>query len=106
MSAGFLLLQSTTCWWTNEPLSRWARGVAFCADNEARVQIAPSGMMKRRNDGFSIFELLFSLVCSALVMVVVTSVFFRPMSPIVSFVSWGHARHHKIAGGILPSNSQ
>jgi hypothetical protein len=35
--------------------------VAFWADSEAKVQIAPSGMMKKRKDGFSIFELLFFL---------------------------------------------
>ena len=76
----------------------WARGAAFGADSEARVQIAPSGMMKKRNDGFSIFELLFSLVRSALVSVVVTTVLFRLMSPIVSFVSWAAARPKKAAG--------
>src|SRR5256885_15525078 len=43
-SLGFLLLQPTTCWRTNVgPESRWARGLAFWADSEAKVQIAPRG---------------------------------------------------------------
>src|SRR3954467_7377617 len=54
-SEGFLLLQSITCWRTSiEPVSCWARGAAFWVDSEARVQIAPSGMMKKRKEGFSI----------------------------------------------------
>jgi hypothetical protein len=60
-SLKFLLLQSTTCWCTNMPEARWARGAVFWADSEARVQIAPSGMMKTRNDGFVIFSLLFGV---------------------------------------------
>jgi hypothetical protein len=31
------------------------------ADSEARVQTAPSGIMKRRKDGFSMFGLLFGV---------------------------------------------
>jgi hypothetical protein len=58
-SLGFLLLQSITCWCTGvKPWSRWARGAVVWADSEARVQIAPSGMMKKRRDGFVIFSLL------------------------------------------------
>jgi hypothetical protein len=34
------------------------RGAAFWADSEAKVQIAPSGMMKKRKDGLVIFSLL------------------------------------------------
>jgi hypothetical protein len=83
-----LLLQSTTCSRTNiEPVSRWARGAVFWADNEAKVQTAPSGIMKRRKEGFSIFVLL-SGVGVAFVSVGVTAEFFRVMSSIVSFVSW------------------
>ena len=55
-SVGLLVLQSTTCWCTGvKPVSRWARGAAFWAESEAKVQIAPSGMMKKRKDGFVIF---------------------------------------------------
>jgi hypothetical protein len=54
-SEGFLLLQSITCWRTSiEPVSCWARGAAFWLESEARVQIAPSGMIKKRKVGFSI----------------------------------------------------
>jgi hypothetical protein len=54
-SLGFLLLQSITCWRTSiEPVSCWARGAGFWLESEARVQIAPSGMMKKRKEGFSI----------------------------------------------------
>jgi hypothetical protein len=61
----------------------------FWADSEARVQTAPSGMMKKRKDGFSIFSLLLVFrVCSALVTIFVGAEFFRLMSSIVSFVSW------------------
>jgi hypothetical protein len=59
----------------------------FWADSEANVQIAPSGMMKKRKDGFSMFSLL-SASCSAFVIVGVTAKFFRVMSRIVSIVSW------------------
>jgi hypothetical protein len=86
-SEGFLLLQSTTCWRTNDPESRWVRGVVFWADSEAKVQIAPSGMMKKRKDGFSIFVTPLLLLCSALVIVGLTGDFFGVMSSIVSFVS-------------------
>jgi hypothetical protein len=59
ISVGLFVLQSTTCSRTViEPWSRWARGAAFWADNEAKVQIAPSGMMKKRKDGLAIFSLL------------------------------------------------
>jgi len=79
-SLGFWFVQSTTCWRTNiEPESRWARGAAFWADSEARVQIAPSGMMKKRKDGFSMFSLLSGL-CSALVIVGVAAEVFAVMS--------------------------
>src|SRR5664279_1200387 len=62
-SVEFLALQSTPCWRTNiEPESRCTRGAVFWADSEARVQIAPSGMMKKRKDGLIIFELLFCRV--------------------------------------------
>jgi hypothetical protein len=37
-----------------EPVSCWARGAAFWLESEARVQIAPSGIMKKRKVGFSI----------------------------------------------------
>ena len=43
------------------PELRWARGTVFWADSEASVQIAPSGMMKKRKDGFIIFEPLFCI---------------------------------------------
>jgi hypothetical protein len=42
----------------------------FWEDNEARVATAPSGIMKKRKDGFSIFALLFG-VGVALLMIVV-----------------------------------
>jgi hypothetical protein len=81
------VLQSTTCSRTIvEPASRWARGETFWADNEAKVQTAPSGIMKRRKDGFSMFALLFG-VGVALLMKGIGAEFFRVMSPIVSFVS-------------------
>jgi hypothetical protein len=35
-------------------VSCWARGAAFWLESEARVQIAPSGIMKKRKVGFSI----------------------------------------------------
>jgi hypothetical protein len=80
-----LLLQSTTCSRTIiEPVSRWARGLTLWADSEARVQMAPSGIMKKRKDGFSIFALLFGVV---LLIMDIGGEFFRVMSPIVSFVS-------------------
>src|SRR3954447_7530110 len=54
-SEGFLLLQSITCWRTSiEPVSCWARGAALWLDREARAPIAPSGMMKKGKEGFSI----------------------------------------------------
>jgi hypothetical protein len=96
-----LLLQSTTCWRTNiEPESRWARGAVFWLDSEAKVQIAPSGMMKKRKDGFCIvltlehdlvrkpFPLFGTMLTSALVIVGVTAKLFEVMSSIVSIVSW------------------
>jgi hypothetical protein len=87
ISFGFLLLQSTTCSRTNvEPLSRWARGWMFWAERVARVATAPSGTMKKRKDGFSMFALLFG-VGVALVMIGIGGEFFRVMSPNVSFVS-------------------
>jgi len=80
-----LVLQSTTCSRTTIELeSRWARGLTFWADSEARVQMAPSGMMKKRKDGFSIFALLFGVV---LLVMSIGGEFFRVMSSIVSFVS-------------------
>jgi hypothetical protein len=48
------------------------------------VQIAPSGMMKKRKDGFSIVR----TPRSAFLMIGVAEYLFRLMSPIVSFVSW------------------
>jgi hypothetical protein len=82
-----LVLQSTTCSRTTiEPASRWARGETFWADSEARVQTAPSGIMKKRKDGFSMFALLFG-VGVALLMMGIGGEFFRVMSWIVSFVS-------------------
>jgi hypothetical protein len=84
---GFLLLQSTTCWRTCIGLEpRWACGAVFWADNEAKVQIAPSGMIRKRNDGFSIGLTPLHL-CSALVIVDVTAEFFRVMSSFVSIAS-------------------
>jgi hypothetical protein len=82
-----LLLQSTTCSRTTiDPESRWTRGAAFWAESEARVQIAPSGMMKKRKVGFGIFP--HSWLAVALVTVDIEGEFFRLMSSIVSFVSW------------------
>jgi hypothetical protein len=86
-SLGFLLLQSTICSRTDIPESCWARGTGFWADNEARVQIAPSGMMKKRKDGFVTFLTPLRRWCVALVIVGISSEFFRLMSLIVSFVS-------------------
>src|SRR3981189_3008861 len=86
-STALLVLQSTTCSRTIiEPVSRGARGETFWADSEARVATAPSGIMKRRKDGFSMFALLFG-VGVALLMIVIGREFFRLMSSIVSFVS-------------------
>jgi hypothetical protein len=86
-SLGFLLLQSTTCSRTNiVPVSRWARGAVFWADSEARVQIAPSGIMKKRKEGFSMLVLLFG-VGVALLIVGISGEFFRVMLWIVSIVS-------------------
>ena len=86
-SVTLLELQSTTCSRTSvEPVSRWARGLTFWADKEARVATAPSGMMKKRNEGFSMFSLL-SGVGVALLTLFVGGLFFRVMSSIVSFVS-------------------
>ena len=61
-------------------------GETFWADSEARVQTAPSGIMKKRKDGFSMFALLFG-VGVALLMTGIGAEFFRVMSRIVSFVS-------------------
>jgi hypothetical protein len=89
ISLGLLLLQSTTCSCTGiEPRSRWARGVVFWADSEARVQIAPSGMMKKRKDGLVISLTPLSALVFDLAMMGLTGQFFRMMSSIVSFVSW------------------
>jgi hypothetical protein len=86
-SEGFLVLQSITCSRTSiEPVSRWARGAVFWADSEARVQTAPSGIMKARKDGFSMLTLLFG-VGVALLSKGIGGEFFRVMSSIVSFVS-------------------
>jgi hypothetical protein len=88
-----LLLQSITCWCTNiEPESRWARGVTFWLDSEARVQIAPSGMMEKAEGRFQHFFHSSSVClsgCLALVIVCLARLFFRVMSSIVSFVSSG-----------------
>jgi hypothetical protein len=86
-SLGFRLLQSTTCSRTDIPESRWARGAVFWADSEAMVQIAPSGMMKKRNDGFVIFLTPVRRWWVTLLIVGITGEFFRLMSSIVSFVS-------------------
>ncbi|WMT75579.1 hypothetical protein [Bradyrhizobium sp. Ash2021] len=86
-SAALLVLQSITCSRTTiEPASRWARGAMFWADNEASVATAPSGIMKKRKDGFSMFALLFG-VGVALLTIDIGREFFRVMSSIVSFVS-------------------
>jgi hypothetical protein len=45
----------------------WVQRVA--SDSEAKAQIAPSGMMKKRKDGFNMFSLL-SGSCSSLLVVV------------------------------------
>src|SRR4051794_34332214 len=83
-SEGFLLLQSITCCRTSiEPVSCWARGAAFWLDSEARVQIAPSGMMKKRKVGFSIVV----VPSDVLLMKGLRTEFFRLMSSIVSLVS-------------------
>src|SRR3954449_7013098 len=82
-SEGFLLLQSITCWRTSiEPVSCWARGAAFWLDSEARVQIAPRGMMKKRKVGFSIVVVPSDVLTKGL-----RVEFFRLMSSIVSLVS-------------------
>jgi hypothetical protein len=87
-SLGLLLLQSTTCSCTGiEPWSRWARGAVFWVDREARVQIAPSGMMKKRKDSLVISLTPLSASVFALVTMGLTGQFFRMMSSIVSFVS-------------------
>jgi hypothetical protein len=57
----------------------------FWADSEAKVQIAPSGMIEEAEGRLCHF----SHSSPALVIVVVTSEFFRAMSSIVSFVSSG-----------------
>jgi hypothetical protein len=86
-SVGLLALQSTACSRTSiVPASRWARGVVFWADKEARVQTAPSGMTKKRKDGFSMFSLLFG-VGVALLTIGIGGEFFRVMSSNVSFAS-------------------
>jgi hypothetical protein len=60
----------------------------FWADSEASVQIAPSGMMKKRKDGFVILSHSSSaLVCAVSVIVGIASEFFLVMSSIVSIVS-------------------
>src|SRR3954452_11092517 len=83
-SEGFLLLQSITCWRTSiEPVSCWARGAAFWLDSEARVQIAPSGIIKKRKVGFSIAV----VPVGVSLMKGLTAKFFRLMSSIVSLVS-------------------
>src|ERR1700710_1898125 len=68
-----------------EPVSCWARGAAFWLESEARVQIAPSGIMKKRKVGFSIavVPVGVSLIKG------LTADFFRLMSSIVSLVSSG-----------------
>jgi hypothetical protein len=59
----------------------------FWVDKEARVQIAPSGMMKKRNDGLIIF--LTPLWRRRLPMIAgIAAKFFRVMLSIVSIVSW------------------
>jgi hypothetical protein len=61
-SETFRMLQSTTCSRTGlEPVSRSARGAMFWLDSEASVATAPSGMMKKRKEGFNIFVLLFGV---------------------------------------------
>ena len=86
-SEGFLLLQSTTCSRTNiVPVSRWARGAVFWADSEAKVQTAPSGIMKKRKEGFSMLVLPFGFGVALLIMSIARE-FFRVMSWIVSIVS-------------------
>src|ERR1700730_16370238 len=106
-SEGFLLLQSTTCWRTNiEPVSRWARGAVFWADSEAKVQIAPSGMMKKRKDGFVILSHSSSALASAVSVIVgIASEFFRVMSSIVSIVSWAVILWQNLSYGLLRSNN-
>jgi hypothetical protein len=52
----------------------------FWADSEAKVQIAPSGMMKKRRVGFSIVRALHRLWCSALVILGLACDSFRVMS--------------------------
>jgi hypothetical protein len=86
-SETFRVLQSTTCSRTViEPASRCARGAMFWLDREASVATAPSGMMKKRKDGFSMFVLLFG-VGVALTVSGVEAQFFRVMSSNVSMVS-------------------
>jgi hypothetical protein len=80
-----LALQSTTCSRTNIDLaSRWAGGAIFWLDSEAKVATAPSGIMKKRKDGFSTFGLLFGV---GALTIGVQREFFRVMSRIVSIVS-------------------
>src|SRR5712671_3328709 len=62
------VLQSTTCSRTViEPVSRCARGAMFWLDSEASVATAPSGMMKKRNEGFSMFVVLFGVGVASMV---------------------------------------
>jgi hypothetical protein len=87
-SLRLLLLQSTTCSCTSiEPRSRCARGAVFWVDREARVQIAPSGMMKKRKGGLVISLTPLSASRFDSVIIGLKSQFFRMMSSIVSFVS-------------------
>jgi hypothetical protein len=80
-SLGLLLLQSTTCSCTGiEPWSRWPRGAAFWADREAKVQIAPSGIMKKRKDGLVISLTPLSALVLDLASMGLTGQFFRVMS--------------------------
>jgi hypothetical protein len=51
----------------------------------ASVATAPSGTMKKRKDGFSMFTLLFGV--GVALMSDIGAEFFQVMSPIVSFVS-------------------
>jgi hypothetical protein len=86
-SAALLALQSTTCSRTNiVPTSRWVRGETFWLDSDAMVATAPSGMMKKRKDGFTIFVVLFG-VGVAIDVNSIESEFFRVMSSSVSIVS-------------------
>jgi hypothetical protein len=71
----------------------------FWLDSEASVATAPSGMMKKRKEGFSMFVLLFGDGV-ALMVNGMGAEFFRVMSSIVSIVSSAGLLAGKTIAGI------